>query len=314
MELAKQAGCGAIHPGYGFLSENADFARRCAEAGITFVGPRPDILELFGDKVRARALAQRCGVPILPGTTQPTSLDEARAFFASLGDGGAMLIKAVAGGGGRGMRLVHSADELEEAYARCQSEAKTAFGNADVYVERLIPRARHIEVQIVGDGSGAVSHVWERECSIQRRHQKLVEVAPSPGLPAPLRDRLIASAVRLAETVTYNSLGTFEFLVDATAAEDEAEYAFIETNARLQVEHTVTEEVTGLDLVKLQLQLAAGQSLAGLGLRAGRCPPAARLCPAGPDQYGDHAGRRRRPARRRTAECIRAALRSRPAR
>ena len=210
----------AIHPGYGFLSENADFARRCAEAGITFVGPRPDILELFGDKVQARALAQRCGVPVLPGTTQPTSLDEARAFFASLGDGGAMLIKAVAGGGGRGMRLVHSADELEEAYTRCRSEAKTAFGNGAVYVERLIPRARHIEVQIVGDGSGAVSHVWERECSIQRRHQKLVEVAPSPGLPTRLRDRLIASAVRLAETVTYNSLGTFEFLVDATAAED----------------------------------------------------------------------------------------------
>ena len=151
--------------------------------GITFVGPRPDILELFGDKVQARALAQRCGVPVLPGTSQPTSLDEARAFFASLGDGGAMLIKAVAGGGGRGMRMVHSADELEEAYARCRSEAKTAFGNGDVYVERLIPRARHIEVQIVGDGSGAVSHVWERECSIQRRHQKLVEVAPSPGLP-----------------------------------------------------------------------------------------------------------------------------------
>ena len=134
VELAKQTGCEAVHPGYGFLSENADFARRCAEAGISFVGPRPDILELFGDKVQARALAQRCDVPILPGTTQPTSLDEARAFFASLGDGGAMLIKAVAGGGGRGMRMVHSADELEEAYARCQSEAKTAFGNAAVYV------------------------------------------------------------------------------------------------------------------------------------------------------------------------------------
>ena len=272
VELAKQAGCEAIHPGYGFLSENADFARRCAEAGISFVGPRPDILELFGDKVQARALAQRCGVPVLPGTSQPTSLDEARAFFASLGDGGAMLIKAVAGGGGRGMRMVHSADELEEAYARCRSEAKTAFGNGDVYVERLIPRARHIEVQIVGDGSGAVSHVWERECSIQRRHQKLVEVAPSPGLPVPLRDRLIAAAVRLAETVKYNSLGTFEFLVDAATAEDEAEYAFIETNARLQVEHTVTEEVTGLDLVKLQLQLAAGQSLAGLAFEQADVP------------------------------------------
>ena len=272
ISVAKAAGCEAIHPGYGFLSEHADFARRCAEAGLSFVGPRAEILELFGDKAHARALAEGCEVPVLPGTLEPTSLDQAREFLTSLGDGGAMLVKAVAGGGGRGMRVVQRADELEDAYTRCQSEAKTAFGSDAVYVEQFIPRARHIEVQIVGDGSGAVSHLWERECSIQRRHQKLVEVAPSPGLPAPLRKQLIAAAVKLAETVKYNNLGTFEFLVDATTAEDEAGYAFIETNARLQVEHTVTEEVTGVDLVKLQLQLAAGQSLAALALQQADVP------------------------------------------
>ena len=270
--VAKQAGCEAIHPGYGFLSENAGFARRCAEEDLTFVGPTPETLELFGDKVKARALAERCQIPLLPGTSQPTSLDQARAFLASLGDGGAIVIKAVAGGGGRGMRVVQHAEELEEAYARCQSEAKTAFGNGDVYVEQLIPRARHIEVQIVGDGSGAVSHLWERECSIQRRHQKLVEIAPSPSLPTVLRDQLIGSAVQLAEAVQYKNVGTFEFLVDATATNGQASYAFIEANPRLQVEHTVTEEVTGIDIVKLQLQLAAGQSLAELELSQADIP------------------------------------------
>src|SRR5437867_323541 len=197
---AVDAGCDAIHPGYGFLSENAEFARRCAEAGISFVGPRAEILEFFGDKGQARALAERCGVPVLPGTSGPTSLEQAREFLASLGAGGAMMIKAVAGGGGRGMRAVFHPQEIEEAYTRCQSEARQAFGNGDVYVEQLIPRARHLEVQVIGDGSGTVSHLGERECSIQRRHQKLVEIAPCPGLPPGLRARLTAAAVRLAET------------------------------------------------------------------------------------------------------------------
>ena len=272
LAVAKEAGCDAIHPGYGFLSENANFARRCAEEGVTFVGPQVETLELFGDKVQARALAERCEVPVLPGTTQATSLEEAQAFLSSLGAGGAMMIKAVAGGGGRGMRVVQSLDELEEAYTRCQSEAKTAFGNSDVYVEQLVARARHIEVQIVGDGSGAVSHLWERECSIQRRHQKLVEIAPSPGLASAVRDQLIAAAVLLAGTVKYNNVGTFEFLVDANATNGGVGYAFIEANARLQVEHTVTEEVTGVDIVKLQLQLAAGQSLAELELQQADIP------------------------------------------
>src|SRR5580700_7785095 len=272
--LAKAAGCDAIHPGYGFLSENAGFARRCADAGVTFVGPRAEMLELFGDKVQARALAGRCGVPILRGTSAATSLDEARRFFSSLGESASMMIKAVAGGGGRGMRAVSRVDEIENAYKRCQSEARASFGNSDVYVEQLMPRARHIEVQIVGDGSGDVSHLWERECSIQRRNQKIVEIAPSPELAPAMRDRLTAAAVRMAKEVRYDNLGTFEFLVnaDTSAKTDEAGFAFIEANPRLQVEHTVTEEVTGIDLVALQIQLAGGRSLAELKMQQADIP------------------------------------------
>src|SRR5580693_4110116 len=272
--LAKEAGCDAIHPGYGFLSENAGFARRCAGEGITFVGPRVEILELFGDKVQARALAERCGVPIMRGTSGATSLDEARRFFSSLGEGASIMIKAIAGGGGRGMRAVSRVEEIEEAYKRCQSEARASFGNGDVYVEQLMPRARHIEVQIIGDGSGDVSHLWERECSIQRRNQKIVEIAPSPGLAPAMRDRLTAAAVRMAKEVRYDNLGTFEFLVnaDTSAKTDEAGFAFIEANPRIQVEHTVTEEVTGIDLVALQIQLAGGRSLSDLKMQQADIP------------------------------------------
>jgi pyruvate carboxylase len=264
--IACQADCDAIHPGYGFLSENAAFARRCAESGIMFVGPRPEMLDLLGDKLRARALAQSCGVPVLPGTSEPTSLDEARKFLSSLGHGGSIVIKAVAGGGGRGMRVVHRLEEIAGAYERCRAEAGSSFGNGDLYVEQLMPRARHVEVQIIGDGSGRVSHLWERECTIQRRNQKLIEFAPSPDLPDGLRDRLLAAAVRMAEVMRLDNLGTFEFLVNANGATTEAVFAFIEANPRLQVEHTVTEAVTGVDLVKLQLRLAAGRTLAELGM------------------------------------------------
>jgi acetyl/propionyl-CoA carboxylase alpha subunit/acetyl-CoA carboxylase carboxyltransferase component len=264
--VAKEAGCDAIHPGYGFLSENAGFAQRCREEGIVFIGPRPEILELFGDKVRARAVAERCGIPVMAGTASATSLEEARRFFSSMDESAAIMIKAIAGGGGRGMRIVTRLEDLEEAYNRCQSEARASFGNSDVYVEQLMPRARHLEVQIIGDGSGAVTHLWERECSIQRRNQKIVEIAPSPGLPRAVRDRLTAAAVRLAQEVRYDSLGTFEFLVDSTRGEGAPAFAFIEANPRLQVEHTVTEEVTGVDIVKTQLKLASGQSLAQLHL------------------------------------------------
>ncbi|MCK9520697.1 MAG: ATP-grasp domain-containing protein, partial [Dehalococcoidia bacterium] len=264
IEVAKDAGCDAIHPGYGFLSEDASFARHCIDAGLTFVGPLPETLDLLGDKLRARALAEELGVPVLPATSQATTVEEARAFLESLPKGGAMVIKAVAGGGGRGMRIVRPGDDVESAYTRCQSEAAAAFGNGDVYVEELLPRARHVEVQIVGDGSGAVSHLWERECTVQRRNQKLVEVAPSPGLPPDLRAELTTAAVRMASHARYKGLGTFEFLVDETSPEPR--FAFIEANARLQVEHTVTEEVTGIDLVQAQLRIAGGATLAEVGL------------------------------------------------
>jgi acetyl/propionyl-CoA carboxylase alpha subunit/acetyl-CoA carboxylase carboxyltransferase component len=263
LAIAKDAGCDAIHPGYGFLSENAAFAARCAQEGIRFIGPRAEILELFGDKIRARQLAGQCGVPVLPGTTGPTSLDEARSFFQSQA-GNAVVIKAVAGGGGRGMRVVRGSGDLEEAYQRCQSEARAAFGIGDVYLERFMPAARHVEVQILGDQAGNITHLWERECTIQRRHQKLIEIAPSPGISEQTRKNLLDSAMRVAERVRFDTLGTFEFLVDESRGSDG--FAFIEANPRLQVEHTVTEEVTGVDLVRTQIRLAFGHSLAELGL------------------------------------------------
>ena len=271
VSAALETACDAVHPGYGFLSESAEFARAVEAAGLVFVGPTPETLALFGDKTAARELAERLGVPVAPGTSQATSLEQARAFFEALPAGRSMLIKAVAGGGGRGMRVVEDASHLDAAYERCQSEARAAFGTGDVYVEELMPRARHIEVQVVGDAAGNVVHLWERECSIQRRHQKLVEFAPAPGLDPSVRDALTGAALSIATEARYRSLGTVEFLVDASEGADGG-YAFIETNARLQVEHTVTEAVTGVDLVQAQLRLAGGESLADLKLDAERVP------------------------------------------
>ena len=265
---AKSTGCDAIHPGYGFLAERASFARRCAEAGIAFVGPPVEHLELFGDKGRARAAAAAADVPVLQGIDRAVSLAEARGFFAEL-RGGAMIIKAVAGGGGRGTRIVREESAVEAAYERCRSEAKAAFGVADVYVERFLPLARHVEVQILGDRDGNVTHLGERECSVQRRHQKVVEVAPAPALDDDLRAAVIAAAVRFAARERYQNIGTFEFLVDASG--DGAQpFVFIETNARLQVEHTVTEQVTGVDIVQSQIRLAGGATLAQIGLDEAR--------------------------------------------
>jgi acetyl/propionyl-CoA carboxylase alpha subunit/acetyl-CoA carboxylase carboxyltransferase component len=272
ISAAKATGCDAVHPGYGFLSENATLARRCIEESIVFVGPSPEALDLFGDKAQAKALAKQCGVPIIPGTDGPTSLDEARAFLESQGERGAIMIKAIAGGGGRGMRIVDHVSKLEEAYARCQSEAMAAFGSDGVYVERLIRNARHIEVQIICDHFGAISHLWERECTIQRRNQKLIEVAPSPSLNDALRGRIIDAAKELAAAANYDNLGTFEFLVDNDARTSDQAFAFIEANPRLQVEHTVTEEVLGLDLVQSQLAVAAGATLGSLGLAQAYIP------------------------------------------
>jgi pyruvate carboxylase len=239
---AQATGCDALHPGYGFLSENPELARQCEQAGITFVGPGIAALQTFGDKVQARALAQRCGVPVIVGSDTAVSLDQAHAFLAALGGGGAIMIKAVAGGGGRGMRAVHSPAELDEAFARCRSEAHAAFGRDEVYVERLIKDARHIEVQIIGDATGAISHLWDRECSVQRRHQKLIEIAPSPSLSPDLRERIVAAAVAIAKAAAYCNLGTIEFLLDMQADPSRSDaFVFIEANPRLQVEHTVTE-------------------------------------------------------------------------
>ncbi len=269
LEIAKAQGCDAIHPGYGFLAENAAFVRACDATDIVFVGPGADAMELFGDKSRARELAQQCEVPVVEGSPGVCSLEQVRAFFEALGDDAAIMIKAVAGGGGRGMRVVESADAIEEAYSRCQSEARQAFGSDEVFVERLVRRARHIEVQIIADANGAVIHCGERECSIQRRHQKIIEIAPCPDLSPALREKITSAAIRLAQQAAYTNIGTFEFLVDGeqmNADPDNAYFAFIEANPRLQVEHTVTEEVMDLDLVQCQLRIAGGESLAELAI------------------------------------------------
>ena len=268
IEAARATGADAVHPGYGFLSENTAFARAVEAAGLVFVGPTPEQLALLGDKVSAKRRAQEVGVPILPGTAEDTDLEAARAFFADLPEGAAMLIKAVAGGGGRGMRVVREASEIEDSWTRCRSEAKGAFGDPAVYVERFLPAARHLEVQVLGDGTGACIHLGERECTLQRRHQKVVEIAPSPTLPAETREALCAHALKLAASANYRSLGTFEFLMDA----ETGEIFFIEANPRIQVEHTVTEAVTGLDLVALQIEIARGRTLADLGLTQSAVP------------------------------------------
>ncbi|MGA2158879.1 MAG: carboxyl transferase domain-containing protein [Dehalococcoidia bacterium] len=264
IKAAGDTGCDAIHPGYGFLSESAAFARRCEENGLIFIGPRPDILELFGDKSRARELAKKCKVPLVPGTAGAASLGQATDFFNSLGPDAAIMIKAVTGGGGRGMRAIYRLSDLEEAYKRCQSEARASFGRGDLYVEKLVGNIRHIEVQVAGDGSKAV-HLGDRDCTLQRRNQKLIEIAPCPTLSEKLRNKITEAALRIAREACFLNLGTFEFLVEGSRGEDAA-YYFMETNPRLQVEHTVTEEVTGIDLVRLQIEIAGGKKLDELGL------------------------------------------------
>jgi acetyl/propionyl-CoA carboxylase alpha subunit/acetyl-CoA carboxylase carboxyltransferase component len=265
LRLALEAGCEAIHPGYGFLSENSAFSRLCNNAGVVFVGPAPETLVLFGDKVQARALAKRIGAPVLPGSVGAVTLEQAESFLAGLETGGAVMLKARAGGGGRGMRAVHKLEDMASAFERCRSEALQVFGDGDLYVERFFPRARHIEVQIIGDGT-EVAHVWDRECSVQRQRQKLIETAPAFGLTSDLRTELLELSVALGKAVSYRGLGTIEFLVDQHPG-SATPFAFIEANPRLQVEHTVTEAVTGLDLVSIQLKVAAGGTLSKMGLR-----------------------------------------------
>ena len=257
---AKNTGCDAVHPGYGFLSENPEFARACGAAGLIFVGPSPEALELFGDKARARELAASLGVPLAQATSGGASLDDVCRFQSELQAD--LMIKAVAGGGGRGMRRVAQGEDPRQAYEVCASESQAAFGDARLFAERYIAHARHIEVQILGDGRDAIA-IHDRECSLQRRHQKLVEVAPAPNLSPAVRALLATSALKMARAAKVRGLVTFEFLLDAA---DGATLTFIEANPRLQVEHTVTEAVTGLDLVQLQLRVASGERLSDLGL------------------------------------------------
>ena len=263
---ARHTGCTAVHPGYGFLSESPAFARACAAAGLRFVGPSAEVLQLFGDKTEARSLAQRCGVPLVPGSAGAVTLAQVHAFFNALPPGAALMIKAVAGGGGRGMRAVHQRGDIDAAFQRCAAEAQAAFGHDGLYVEQRLLQARHVEVQVVGDSGGAITTLGERECSLQRQHQKLLEVAPSPSLSDALRQRLGEATIAMARAAQVDSLCTFEFLVDTTADGGAGEFFFIEANPRLQVEHTVTEMVWGIDLVQAQLAIAAGASLHGLNL------------------------------------------------
>ncbi|HWT89379.1 MAG TPA: pyruvate carboxylase, partial [Candidatus Angelobacter sp.] len=254
--VAKSKGVDAIHPGYGFLSENAGFARACKKAGITFIGPTPELLEMLGDKTAARRLATSAGVPVLPGTEKAVkSAEEAKKIAKEIGY--PVIVKAAMGGGGRGMRVVREESELEARIEEAQGEAKSAFGDASVFLEKFLPRARHIEVQILADQHGNLLHLYERDCSVQRRHQKVVELAPATNLPSSIRDELCGAAVELARKAKYRNAGTVEFLYDV----DAQKWYFIEVNPRIQVEHTVTEMVTGIDLVRAQILVAQGHKL-----------------------------------------------------
>jgi len=256
LDVAKEKGVDAIHPGYGLLSENAEFARACERAGIVFVGPRPELLEMMGDKTAARALAKRVGVPILPGTEEPVT-DRDSAIKIARAIGFPLIIKAAFGGGGRGMRVVEKSTDLAALLDEARAEASRSFGNPAVFLEKYIPRAKHIEVQILGDRHGNVIHLHERDCSVQRRHQKVIEFAPSLGLPENVVNELCEAAARMAREVRYDNAGTVEFLYDT----DRNQWFFIEINPRIQVEHTVTEVITGLDLVRSQILIAQGYAL-----------------------------------------------------
>jgi acetyl-CoA carboxylase biotin carboxylase subunit len=255
LEIARRAGADAIHPGYGFLSENADFAEACERAQVKFIGPSAAAMRALGSKTRARQAADRAGMPRTPGSTKGlASLEEAHTVAAEIGY--PVMLKAAAGGGGKGMRAVTHCEDLKSAFEAAQSEAERAFGSSEVYLERLIERPRHIEIQVLADEHGNCVYLGERECSVQRRHQKVIEEAPSAVVSAELRRRMGAAAVRLAQSAGYTNAGTIEFLVD-----DAQNFYFLEMNTRLQVEHPVTELVTGLDLVHLQIRIAQGESL-----------------------------------------------------
>jgi acetyl-CoA carboxylase biotin carboxylase subunit len=258
VDAARQTRADAVHPGYGFLAENEDFAAACRDAGLTFIGPSPDAIALMGSKTAARQAAMEAGVPVVPGTEDPLGVEVPDATIAGIADriGYPIMVKAVAGGGGKGMRLVPSAAELSSAIRAARSEAHAAFGDAAIYLERRIIRPRHIEIQLLGDLHGTVLPFVERECSIQRRHQKVIEETPSPAVDRELRLRIASDAAAIARSVDYTNAGTIEFLVD-----EEGHYYFLEMNTRLQVEHPITELVTGIDLVQWQIRIARGERL-----------------------------------------------------
>lgn len=254
LDVARRSGADAIHPGYGFLAENAEFARACREAGIAFIGPSPEAIAAMGDKVAARQRLQAAGIPVVPGTTRGLSDDEALAAAREIGF--PVMIKAAAGGGGKGMRLVRRPEELPAALGMARREAMSAFGDDRIYLEKVIENARHIEIQILADAHGNIIHLGERECSIQRRHQKLIEEAPSVAVDDDLRQRMGQVAIEVAKAVNYVNAGTVEFLLDK-----DGNFYFLEMNTRLQVEHAVTEMITGIDIVKEQIAIAAGRRL-----------------------------------------------------
>src|SRR6187551_2589840 len=263
MRAAKESDADAIYPGYGFLSENPELARACAEAGITFIGPPANVLELAGNKVHALMAARAAGVPTLTSTPPSADLDELMAGAEAIGF--PIFVKAVAGGGGRGMRRVADPEQLREAIGAAMREAEGAFGDPTAYIEQAVGRPRHIEAQVLADTHGNTIHLFERDCSVQRRHQKIVEIAPAPHISTRLREALCSDAVRFAESINYSNAGTVEFLVE-TEGERAGQHVFIEMNPRIQVEHTITEEITDVDLVQAQMRIAAGESLADLGL------------------------------------------------
>ncbi|PAL08071.1 acetyl-CoA carboxylase biotin carboxylase subunit [Peribacillus simplex] len=255
LEIAKETGAEAIHPGYGFLSENADFARSCEEAGLIFIGPKPEIIQQMGNKVEARKKMEQAGLPLVPGFSRPL-IDSAEAAAVAEKIGYPVMLKAAAGGGGIGMQAVANEDELTKAFEGNQKRAQLFFGNGDMFIEKLIEKPRHIEIQVLADSFGNAVYLWERECSVQRRHQKVVEEAPSSFLDEETRTRMGMAAVKAVKSIGYSNAGTLEFLVDA-----DKNFYFLEMNTRLQVEHPVTEEITGLDLVEQQIKIASGNKL-----------------------------------------------------
>src|SRR3712207_705292 len=257
LDAAARTGAQAVHPGYGFLSENVEFARACEKAGVVFIGPPVAAIEAMGDKIRAKQTVMAAGVPVVPGRTEPGMTDD-QVAAAAVEVGFPVLLKPSAGGGGKGMRVVRAEAELRDAIAAARREARGSFGDDTLLVERYVGSARHVELQVLGDGHGTVVHLGERECSLQRRHQKVIEEAPSPLLDAATRAAMGTAAVEAAQAVGYTGAGTVEFIVDAERPTD---FFFLEMNTRLQVEHPVTELVTGLDLVELQVRVAAGEPL-----------------------------------------------------